>query len=280
VTVNAHKAATDPSAGIDHLRVRKESIMFDKLVESSKQNRDGRTKKAFLVTSLLYLGAITTLCITTIVWFNPAMADVVSVGVLTPPSVPVSPPPSAPQIVRNTVANPNVIPTVIPKTIPDPITVPPRAHNRDYVIGAVGPVGNTNGSPNMNYVPDLGGDGLPPPEPPPVVKAVPTPSPAPAPTPKPITKVSEGVLVGKALHRQSPAYPAIAKAARVQGVVKVQILIDEDGQVISASAIEGHPLLRDASVQAARQWRFSPTLLSKEPVKVQGILSFNFTLGQ
>jgi protein TonB len=280
VTVNAHKAATDPSAGIDHLRVRKESIMFDKLVESSKQNRDGRTKKAFLVTSLLYVGAITTLCITTIVWFNPAMADVVSVGVLTPPPVPVSPPPSAPQIVRNTVANPNVVPTVIPKTIPDPITVPPRAQNKNYVVGAVGPVGNTNGSPNMNYVPDLGGDGPPLPEPPPVVKAVPTPSPAPAPTPKPLIKVSIGVLTGKAISKPSPPYPTIAKVGRIQGQVKVQVLIDEEGRVISASAIEGHPLLRDASVQAARQWRFSPTLLSEVPVKVEGILIFNFTLGQ
>jgi TonB family protein len=90
--------------------------------------------------------------------------------------------------------------------------------------------------------------------------------------------VSGGVLQGNAIKRVQPSYPQIAKAARASGPVQVQITISESGEVIEASVISGHPLLRDAALQAARQWLFAPTELSGVPVKVQGILTFNFTL--
>lgn len=90
--------------------------------------------------------------------------------------------------------------------------------------------------------------------------------------------VSGGVLKGKAIKRVQPPYPSIAKAARASGVVQVQISISETGEVLDASVIIGHPLLRDAALEAARQWLFKPTELSGAPVKVQGMLTFNFTL--
>lgn len=90
--------------------------------------------------------------------------------------------------------------------------------------------------------------------------------------------VSGGVLQGTALKKVSPPYPPIARAARAAGKVQVQVTISEQGEVIEAIAISGHPLLRDAAVDAAKQWVFMPTELSGVPVKVQGILTFNFTL--
>jgi TonB family protein len=90
--------------------------------------------------------------------------------------------------------------------------------------------------------------------------------------------VSGGVLQGSAIKRVQPPYPPIAKAARASGAVQVQILISETGEVIDAIVIAGHPLLRDAALQAARQWVFKPTELSGVAVKVQGILTFNFSL--
>jgi TonB family protein len=96
-------------------------------------------------------------------------------------------------------------------------------------------------------------------------------------TSKKIT-VSGGVLQGKAIKKVQPPYPPIAKAARASGPVQVQVTISETGEVIEASVISGHPLLREAALQAARQWLFQPTELSAVPVKVQGILTFNFTL--
>ncbi|HSO73526.1 MAG TPA: energy transducer TonB, partial [Blastocatellia bacterium] len=78
--------------------------------------------------------------------------------------------------------------------------------------------------------------------------------------------------------RVEPTYPPLAKAARVSGSVVVEVTVDEAGGVISARAMSGHPLLKEAAVSAARGWRFSPTQLSGVPVKVIGTITFNFNL--
>ena len=88
--------------------------------------------------------------------------------------------------------------------------------------------------------------------------------------------ISGGVLNGKAVSLPKPTYPAAARAVRASGAVQVQVLIDETGKVVSASAAGGHPLLQAAAVSAARGARFSPTLLSGQPVKVSGIITYNF----
>ncbi|HEX6046980.1 MAG TPA: energy transducer TonB [Pyrinomonadaceae bacterium] len=74
-----------------------------------------------------------------------------------------------------------------------------------------------------------------------------------------------------------PAYPPVARAAHVSGAVDVQVLIDFDGTVIAAAALGGHPLLQGASVDAARNARFGPTVLAGQPVKVTGIIRYTFT---
>ncbi len=88
--------------------------------------------------------------------------------------------------------------------------------------------------------------------------------------------ISGGVLNGKATSLLRPAYPAAAKAVRAGGAVTVQIVIDEEGNVVSASATSGHPLLRQASEKAALGAKFSPTTLSGTPVRVTGLLVYNF----
>lgn len=88
--------------------------------------------------------------------------------------------------------------------------------------------------------------------------------------------ISGGVLNGKATSLPPPQYSPIAKQAGASGTVTVQITIDEEGNVISAEAISGHPLLRAAAVSAAREAKFSPTKLAGQPVKVQGVLIYNF----
>jgi protein TonB len=92
----------------------------------------------------------------------------------------------------------------------------------------------------------------------------------------PRAPISGGVLNGKAVHLVQPQYPAVAKAAHASGTVVVQVLIDENGNVISAHAISGHPLLQPSSVAAARASKFSPTKLSGQPVQVNGLIQYNF----
>lgn len=88
--------------------------------------------------------------------------------------------------------------------------------------------------------------------------------------------ISGGVLNGKAIRIAKPVYPPAAKAVDAGGMVNVMITIDEKGNVISAEPVSGHPLLRASAQQAARDSKFSPVKLSGKPVKVTGILIFNF----
>lgn len=105
----------------------------------------------------------------------------------------------------------------------------------------------------------------------------PPPAPKPKPTPPPVPKkVSLGVINGKASNLVKPPYPAAAKAVRAAGAVNVSVTIDESGNVVSASAVSGHALLRQAAEQAARASKFTPTILSGQPVKVTGIIVYNF----
>jgi protein TonB len=103
--------------------------------------------------------------------------------------------------------------------------------------------------------------------------------PPPSPGPRPILKpISGGVLNGTALSLPSPLYPDGAKRMRVQGVVTVDVVLDESGKVISANASSGPAALREAATQAALKARFSPTKLSGQPVKVSGVINYKFTL--
>lgn len=94
--------------------------------------------------------------------------------------------------------------------------------------------------------------------------------------PESATIVSLGVLNSVAKNLVTPAYPAAARAIGANGRVTVQVLIDENGRVINAAAMDGHPLLRDVALRAARSSTFTPTLLSKVPVKARGIIIYNF----
>jgi TonB family protein len=88
--------------------------------------------------------------------------------------------------------------------------------------------------------------------------------------------VAGGVLNSKAVTLPKPLYPAAARAVRAEGAVNVQVTVDEAGNVIAATAVSGHPLLRAASVNAAREAKFSPTMLSGQPVRFTGVVVYNF----
>ena len=90
--------------------------------------------------------------------------------------------------------------------------------------------------------------------------------------------VSGGALAGKVISQPPPTYPPAAKAVKASGAVVVQVTVDEEGQVVAAKAVSGHPLLRAAAEQAARQARFSPTTLSGRAVESKGTITYNFTL--
>ena len=94
---------------------------------------------------------------------------------------------------------------------------------------------------------------------------------------KPLPKVvSAGVVNGKATNLVKPEYPAAAAAIQAIGEVRVAVTIDEQGNIISAEAVSGHTLLREAAVNAALKSKFAPTTLSGQPVKVTGTIVYKF----
>lgn len=85
-----------------------------------------------------------------------------------------------------------------------------------------------------------------------------------------------GILQGRVRSLPQPAYPPIAKAVHASGEVTVKVVVDEEGKVVAAQAVSGHPLLQSAAIKAAHAAQFAPTLLEGKPVKVVGTISYNF----
>ncbi len=90
--------------------------------------------------------------------------------------------------------------------------------------------------------------------------------------------INSGVVNGKALNLTAPAYPAAAKKAGATGEVKVKVLINEQGNVISACGVnDANSFLIEASENAAYNSKFQPTTLQGKPIKVTGTIIYNFT---
>jgi protein TonB len=258
--------------------------MFDHLVESSSHKEDLARKGSFIgVTLAVYAVLIVGFAVVGIIWYDAHLSELeLELTTLVAP-VPVPQQQKAPEqkqeakpqkVEQNVdvrkeliadVAESRVAPKEISAKASD---VPPVRRGVTTVIGnndsnAVAPMPAGPGTGNVTTAPAR------------VTIADEPPPPAPTPTPR-TAPISGGVLNGKAINLPKPQYPPIARAAHAAGTVVVQVLIDENGSVVSAKAVSGHPLLQAVSVAAARQARFSPTKLSGQPVKVTGVIQYNF----
>jgi protein TonB len=273
--------------------------MFDNLVESTSHAEDNARKGKFLmVTTGIYVLLLIAGTIASIYAYDAHLENqnLELTSLVAPIPVQKEPdPPKQEEAPKIKVSENREVPTVTelltnrPEVAPKEITVvkhnvaPPDVKNvrigKENTASAVNRqvFGGDEGGAGPST--DEGRDAPPPPPPPKPSPPPPTPEkpkPTPTPPPKPTAPISGGVLNGKAVSLPKPAYPAIAKAARAAGTVSVQVTIDEAGRVISARAVSGHPLLQAAAVQAANGARFSPTLLSGQPVKVTGVINYNF----
>jgi periplasmic protein TonB len=91
-------------------------------------------------------------------------------------------------------------------------------------------------------------------------------------------RVSQGVTQGMILRKIQPAYPPLARQARIQGPVVLQAEIGKDGSIQNLRLISGHPMLAPAAIEAIKQWKYKPYILNGEPVEVETTITFNFTL--
>jgi len=91
-------------------------------------------------------------------------------------------------------------------------------------------------------------------------------------------RVSLGVSQGLLIKKVQPAYPPLARQARIQGTVLLQAEISKEGAIENLRLISGHPMLAPAAIEAVKQWRYKPYMLNGEPVAVETQVQVNFTL--
>jgi TonB family protein len=274
--------------------------MFGNLVESSSHKSDyARRGSFFLGTLVAYALVFIAIGVGSIYAYNTHIdnQNLELVSLITPVETSQAPTPRRRETPRAAagssnnnsrtavVKEPPVIATMNPLHVPNKASVasdvtelPP---NMNFRVGNPGPNDNIfGGSGNKPTGDNLGGDknGFGSKELEELARTAPPPPPVKKEVKPPVKTISLGVVNGKASDLPKPVYSAIAKAGRASGTVTVQVLIDEFGKVISARALSGHPLLLKESVQAAYQARFTPTMLSNQPVKVSGIITYNFVM--
>ena len=263
--------------------------MFNNLIESTSHVKEFKRRGSFVLITTITYGLLLVVGGVVSVYAYDAHLDSQSYE-LEITFVPLAPEAVQPEPPRNTIraASPSNTtpsrsvrteliastsdPTSVPKDIGTKATTVPPARS-DSIVGSFNadpptPAFSGRGTPN--------GTGNTP------AVDIDTPPPPPAAPPKPdipkVIKVSEGVIKSKIISLPKPAYPPLAKQMRLQGSISVQLFIDENGKVVSAKALSGHPVLVRVAEAAALQARFSPTLLSNQPVKVSGVITYNFVL--
>ena len=203
------------------------------------------------------------------------MRQFTSTFLAAPPPPP--PPPPAPAATVIKAAPPKktfedagklIAPTVIPKQIAmikeEPI--PPDMEGAVGVPGGV-PGGISGGSISGVMGGILGGSGT----------AVPAPI-APVAKPKAPVRVGGRVREPRLISRVDPIYPALARQTHMSGVVVIDAILDEHGDVVEMKVVSGPPLLIQAALDAVRRWKYEPTYLNDQPVPVQMNVTVNFTL--
>lgn len=258
--------------------------MFDKLVESTTAKKKSRGG-FFIATATIWMLVLSTTIVAGIFAFDGRLSDYEKALIIVTPPPPPPPPPGDNRNRNYDRPNPTgqlVATQTPPDRISPPETRPPLS---DLSLSDSGSgSGATGGVPGGVPEGVLGGvpfgmkNGVVPDAPPPPPRQ---PDPPKEETEKPVQKkatVRSVILQGAAVKRVEPAYPVIARQVKAQGSVIIELTINEQGAVESARAISGHPLLREPALNAARAWRWNPTILNGVPVKVIGTITFNFRL--
>jgi protein TonB len=266
--------------------------MFANLIESQSHGKEFKRRGRFVIaTAFAYTVLFFVAGIVSVLAYDArleAQTDDLEIVNWVPPVTATTPkPPRDVQTIRRSVPSSapidphitiqernQIVPVPDPRSIPSVIGVGPVAPP------AIGPVRLTDR--NVNPSGPLSSDssdcvtctGTRPT----VVVVETTPPPAPIVVKPPTQRVTSIVLASKAISLPQPPYPPMARQIGVHGAVQVQILVDETGKVVSAHAVSGHPFLSPSAEEAARRARFTPTLLNDRPVKVQGVIVYNFVL--
>jgi protein TonB len=265
--------------------------MFNNLIESSSHTKEFKRRGSFLLfTTVTYVVLFAITGVASIYAYDAHLEQQSTrLEILTfvreLEEEPIASPPGKPRTTTNN-ANTQLPERAIamlsvnhPEVVPDEVSAKPNQNPPIPDHGTVKFTGRDNNPESIGGAGTGGGAGRPIVQPQPVANFV-EPPPA-AETPQQIPKViSKGVITSQATFLPKPSYPPIAKQMRIQGTVSIQVLVDETGNVLSAKVIAGSPFLTAEARKAALLARFSPAKLGDQPVKVSGVITYNFVLNQ
>jgi len=256
--------ASRPASPVASAYVAPRQMFSDSLLELGETER--RRRKGAALFSFILQGLIVGVLVLLPLWFLDTLPAQQLVTFLVAPPPPPPPPPPAPpmkavhmvsQIVNGQLLAPSKIPKAV-KMIKEEETPPPAMGVAGGVVGGVpggqsgGVIGSLISAANHSSA---------------------------APKAEEIPKrlvVSQGVSLGMLQSQVEPVYPMIARRARVQGRVTLRAVISAQGTIESLQVIDGHPMLVSAALDAVKQWRYKPYMLSGQPVEVETTVFVNF----
>ncbi|NNE97542.1 MAG: TonB family protein, partial [Pyrinomonadaceae bacterium] len=277
------------------------------VISNNGAGRDGKRRGILLTTSMIVLSMVTMAMIYSLFTQNLAMGqESLNISTLiAPPAIPDEKPPAAlPDKAQNkpdkkavsklitrmhNIQRVSETPREIPKTTSAKNPKFAERPNAPFILGRpdsgsavnsssnVGQSTNRGGSNNVGIKTNDSSASMKKPSNTNIKKAIRKPPPITKPIKKDVV-LSKGVVNGRAKHLVKPAYPSHAKTLRIKGKVTIQVMIDENGRVISATSLGGHNLLVPSALKAARATKFTPTFLGDERVKVRGVIVYNFAL--
>jgi protein TonB len=241
---------------------RRNNAMFNELLESSSEKKKTNTGWSVILSAILQISALLVLILIPLIYTQALPKAMLATLLVAPPPPPPPPPPPVKTIIKP-----------VARLIQSGQLIQPRANPKDVAVfkeAELPPdvVNNTNQSGVFGGIPGQGiiaGNGpvLPPPKPT-----------APA-------RIKQGgeVTAASIITQTRPAYPPLARQARIQGSVVLHAIIDKEGKVAQLEVVSGHPLLVQSAIEAVKQWRYKPTQLNGDPVEVDTTIQVTFTMG-
>ncbi|MGZ4840505.1 MAG: energy transducer TonB [Candidatus Angelobacter sp.] len=234
----------------------------DSLMESGGRIKTNQ-KWTGLISTLIQLGLVGFLVLLPLIFTEALPKGQLTTWLVAPPPPPPPPPPAAPQIQQHVQKVSEIVdgslrtPSKIPKKV-QMIQQEEAPQQSSGVVGGV--VGGVPGGSAGGVIGGIIGSAAPPPK---------------VATPQKL-RVSSGVADGLKIHDVTPSYPQMARIAHIQGDVLLQATISKSGVIENLRAVQGHPILIQAAMDAVKQWKYKPYILNGEPVEVETTIKVQF----
>ena len=236
--------------------------MFNELIESSSEKKKTNTGWSVILSAIVQVSVLLVLILIPLIYTQALPKAMLATLLVAPPPPPPPPPPPVKEIIKPVARLIQSGKLMQPRAIPKDVAVFKEAELPPDVVN------NTNQSGVFGGIPGQGimagnGPALTPPKPA-----------APA-------RIKQGgeVTAASIITQTRPAYPPLARQARIQGTVVLHAIIDKEGKVAQLEVVSGHPLLVQSAIEAVKQWRYKPTQLNGDPVEVDTTIQVTFTMG-